>query len=331
MSEYYVAWWNLENLFSVEDDPERIPWLASQLKSELKGWTQAVLDKKLAQLVKVISSMNGGAGPDLLGVCEVENKKVVDQLVAALAGLGRKYKVVHHDTSDQRGIDVAFLYDSAKFTMKAREVFSYTVLRRTGTRDLFQVSFYTKPKKNRLVVIGNHWPSRSGGQYETEPYRMLAGETLGYWLQRIHEVLKEKSTDPDPCVLAIGDFNDEPCNRSLVEYANSERTDRLVGSSRATTPYLLNLMWPLLGAGQGTHAFGGELEMLDQVLANRGLISSKSPLNVRRDSVEIVRFPEAVDKNGEPRRFGRPSSKASFDDTGFSDHLPVACRIVENA
>ena len=71
MTEYFVAWWNVENLFSVEGDPERIAWLAAKLKGELKGWTQAVLDQKLAQLAKVISSMNGGAGPDLLGLCEV--------------------------------------------------------------------------------------------------------------------------------------------------------------------------------------------------------------------------------------------------------------------
>jgi endonuclease/exonuclease/phosphatase family metal-dependent hydrolase len=330
MTEYFVAWWNVENLFSVEDDPNRIPWLAEKLKGELKGWTRTVLDKKLAQLAKVISSMNGGLGPDLLGVCEVENKAVLDQLVAALKPLGRAYKVVHHDTSDQRGIDVAFLYDLARFTTKAKEVFSHTVLRRTGTRDLFQASFYTKPNKNRLVVIGNHWPARSEGQYESEPYRMLAGETLSYWLERIREVLKQQATDPEPAVLVMGDFNDEPFNRSMTEYALGQRTDRLVKSKRAESPYLLNLTWPLMATGGATHVFGSERTMLDQMLANRGFFSDESPWRVKDNSTEIVLFPDHLDRNQSPRRFGRPSSRSSFDETGFSDHLPVACRIVEH-
>ena len=329
MTDYFVAWWNVENLFSVEGDPNRIPWLAQKLKSELKGWTQAVLDQKLAQLAKVISSMNGGAGPDLLGVCEIENKQVLEQLLALLKPLGRAYKVVHHDTSDQRGIDVAFLYDSARFSTKAKEVFSHTILRRTGTRDLFQVSFYTKPKKNRLVVIGNHWPSRSGGQYETEPYRLLAGETLSYWLERIREVLKSQPSDPEPSVLVMGDFNDEPFHRSLTEYALGQRVDRLLKSKRAESPYLLNLTWPLLGDGRGTFVFGGEANLLDQLLVNRGFFADESPWRVTENSVEIVRLTEMLDSRGGPRRFGRPSDKDSFHPTGFSDHLPVACRIVE--
>ena len=328
MTDYFIAWWNVENLFSVEGDPNRIPWLADKLKGELKGWSRTVLDKKLAQLAKVISSMNAGTGPDLLGLCEVENKSVLEQLVAALKPLGRAYKVVHHDTPDQRGIDVAYLYDSAKFTTKAKETFSHTLLRRTGTRDLLQTSFYTKPGKHRLVAIANHWPSRSGGQYESEPYRMLAGETLSYWLERIREVLKQQPTDPEPAVLVMGDFNDEPFHRSMTEYALGQRVDRLVKSKRAESPYLLNLTWSLMASGGATHVFEGERTMLDQLLVNRGFFSDESPWRVKESSTEIVLFPEQLDRNGAPRRFGRPSLKSSFDDTGFSDHLPVACRIV---
>ena len=329
MADYFVAWWNVENLFSVEGDPQRIPWLAEKLKAELKGWSKKVLGQKLVQLAKVISSMNGGRGPDLLGVCEVENSAVLEQLVAKLKPLGRAYKVVHHDTSDQRGIDVAFLYDSARFSVNATEIFSHTILRRTGTRDLFQASFYTQPGKNRLVVIGNHWPSRSEGQYESEPYRMLAGETLSYWLQRIREVLKSQPSDPEPSVLVMGDFNDEPFHRSLTEYALGQRVDRLLKSKRAESPYLLNLTWPLLAEGLGTFAFGGEPNLLDQLLVNRGFFADESPWRVTEHSVEIVRLPEHLDSHGAPRRFGRPSDKSSFDPTGFSDHLPVACRVVE--
>src|SRR4030042_2249658 len=99
MSEYFIAWWNLENLFDVWNSAARPPYLNDTLKSELQGWNEQVLAKKTSQLSQVIRQMNDGKGPDLLGVCEVENKPVVEGLVKALAPLKRKYKVAHHDTS----------------------------------------------------------------------------------------------------------------------------------------------------------------------------------------------------------------------------------------
>jgi len=84
MANTFLAWWNLENLFDIENSPRRIPKLENQLKSELKGWTQAVLDTKITQLSSIIRQLNGGAGPDILGVCEVENKTVMDLLVHLL-------------------------------------------------------------------------------------------------------------------------------------------------------------------------------------------------------------------------------------------------------
>ncbi|GAG02021.1 unnamed protein product, partial [marine sediment metagenome] len=95
MDQHFIAWWNLENLFDVEGTPplDRPEWLASALASELRGWTAEVLAKKIAQLAWVIKQMNAGAGPDLLGVCEVENKNVLLKLVSALGDLGRNYQV----------------------------------------------------------------------------------------------------------------------------------------------------------------------------------------------------------------------------------------------
>jgi len=352
MREYYVAWWNLENLFSVQDDPDRPAWLQKQLASELAGWDQDVLTTKIAQLARIIMQMNGGTGPDLLGVCEIENAAVLKQLIGALAPLGRKYRVAHHDTADQRGIDVAFIYDGRRFKARKREMFSHVILKRTSTRDLFQVNFYTKPAGNLLICVGNHWPSKLGGELESEPYRILAGETLAYWMTRIQEIFAEKavaagtaatlSQAVPPAVLVMGDMNDEPHNRSLTDYALSLRDERRVKSRRSRNPYLWNLMWPLMGAGVPTHVFDGSPAVLDHMLVNRGLVDSESPLNIQRVAVEgqsapaleILRFPEAVipsgTSQGGPRRFSRPA-KSDFDPGGFSDHFPLALWIVENA
>ena len=181
MDQHFIAWWNLENLFDVEDTPppDRPEWLASALANELKGWTAEVLAKKIARLVWVIKQMNSGAGPDLLGVCEVENRNVLLQLVDALGGLGRNYQVIHHPSDDGRGIDVAFVYDADKYEWDG-VVYDCAVQKRSATRDIIQANL-TTAKGRDFIVIGNHWPSRSGGEYKSAPYRMMVGEILSYW------------------------------------------------------------------------------------------------------------------------------------------------------
>ncbi len=284
MQDLYVAWWNLENLFDSVRSAQRPEWLQKKLASELAGWTTAVRDRKIGQLASVINAMNGGRGPDILGVCEVENRPVLEKLVAKL-NPDRHYAVEHHDTSDERGIDVAFIYDPA--IVAAHKQFNYVVLRRNATRDIFQVNFQTTAG-NTLICIGNHWPSRSGGELDSRPYRQMAGETLAYWLERIRAI-----QGPGTAVVVLGDFNDEPFDSSLT--------------------------------GQGTH-FYADWGMLDQILVNRALLSGDGPFRLVQDSVEILSTPGLL-KSGKPRRFGRPSS--TLDEDGFSDHLPVACRIRE--
>src|SRR5690606_9003435 len=130
---------NLENLFDVNNSPDRPAWLQSRLKSELKGWTAAVLDKKLNNLTDIISRLNDGNGPDILGVCEVENEVVLQKLLAKIhQKLPRTYKVLHQDTKDARGIDVAILYDTNLYQDTGQQ-FSLEIMKRNATRDLFQV------------------------------------------------------------------------------------------------------------------------------------------------------------------------------------------------
>jgi len=322
IAEYYVGWWNLENLFDIERSSQRPDWLKDRLKKELKGWTRSVLNKKLNQLARVIVFMNQQKGPDLLGVCEVENKDVLKDLIAVLHAKlpHRRYKIAHSDAADKRGIDVAFIYDSSLFS--ADKIFNRVIIKRNATRDLLQVNFSTS-KGNALVVIGNHWPSRLGGVYESEPYRIIAGETLAYWHER---VLVNKGKDTPSVVL--GDFNDEPFDRSLSEYGLSERENRRVKSLRSRKPYLLNLMWPLMGTGSGTHFFD-TWGVLDQALVNRPLLRKDSPIQLKKDSIEIIRESWMM-KGTKPRRFSRPSTRGGMDESGYSDHLPIGLRLRES-
>jgi len=325
MSDYLLAWWNLENLFDVENSANRPAWLQNELKNEVKGWTQALLDKKISQLSSIICSLNNLRGPDILGVCEVENKPVVDLLAQGLQPLGRNYAVEHHDTSDQRGIDVAFIYDADLFAAEAQ--FFYVVLKRTGTRDLFQVNFRDKATNKPLILIGNHWPSRSGGELESEPFRIQAGETLGYWVKRI----PDKSGDPDVGIILTGDFNDEPFNRSIMNHALGSNSETRV--LNAENPYSLNLMWPFFGRGLGTFYYDSTPNVLDQFMISKSILKAENKCGfaVKKNpdgkyKVGIEMNPAMV-KNGKPVPFGRPNK--NLNQSGYSDHFPISMEIAE--
>ena len=136
---YLVAFWNLENLFAPEGFPGREPWIANAVQNDLRGWTQALFDQKVAQLASIIVQMKAGAGPDLLGVCEVENRFALEAVANQLNALrpARNYQLVHVDsTRDQRGIDTAFIFDANVLATNLQELFSHWVMRRTGTRDI---------------------------------------------------------------------------------------------------------------------------------------------------------------------------------------------------
>lgn len=320
MPEYHVAFWNVENLFDVEDSPRRTEKLERTLGRELNGWSSEVLGRKIAQLGSVIRQINQGLGPDLMGVCEVENEHVIRLLLGELGSLGRNYQIAHEDASDQRGIDVAYIYDADLLT--AEHQFSHYIVKRTATRDLFQVNFRTNPGR-LLVVVGNHWPSRSGGQYASEPYRIIAAETLGYFHERIRTIQE----DTNVAVLAMGDFNDEPFDRSLVNYALSEQTRGKV--TRARNPKFFNLMWPILGRRKGTYYFNNDPLVLDQFMISKGLVTGNSGIKADLDSAEVLDFPEMVNGGAYPKPipFGRGSSP-NLD--GFSDHFPIMMRLRES-
>jgi len=315
LSEYYAAWWNLENLFDTED-AQRSDKLKRSIQSELRDWNETVLDCKISQLSKIILKMNDGDGPDILGVCEVENKAVLEKLVDRINLPQRKYNIAHDDGKDKRGIDVAFIYDSSKFALKRQ--FSHWIVKRNATRDIFQINLKIKSSDIEMVCIGNHWPARIGGILESEPYRIIAAEALSYFHQRIKEEIGENTP-----ILVMGDFNDEPFSRSVMDYALSTNMSKKL--KRARSPKLFNLMWTLLARGDATHHYG-DGEILDQFMVSKGFLFNKSKLSIKKDSVKIEKFSEMT-KRGKPQRFGRPSK--NYNKNGFSDHYPISLVMLE--
>lgn len=338
MDTYSVAFWNLENLFAPEGFPEREPWIAEAVADDLKGWTEALFARKIAQLAVGVATINGGAGPDLLGVCEVENRFVLDRLAEALASAlpARRYGLVHADsTKDRRGIDTAFVFDTRRLSTNRAEVFSHFVMRRTGTRDITQATFKTKSGRE-FVALANHWPSRSGGHHTlSQGFRMTAGETLGYWHERIRQVKGDNIA-----VIAMGDFNDEPADPSVAVHANSSRERDDIENAKSARFY--NLAWNYLRqtvqtvSGKertiyGTLYYDANGNLFDQFLVSPAFLRGPGPFRVREDTARIEAFPAMVDdrKKEGPIRFGLPKGNAAknVNTAGFSDHFPVSVTI----
>ena len=244
--ETNIAFWNVGNLFDRENDPNRPLGLQSALARELQGWTAAIRDQKIANLASIINQMFNGQGPDLLGICEVENEAIVQRLAGQINIPGRNFGVVAHNSPDARVIDVSYIFDQN--ALQAANPSYQVVIKRTATRDLFWCIFTVTATNRNFVAIANHWPSRSAGQYASEPFRMLTGETLSFVLCNL------LANNPNLPILAMGDFNDEPFNRSMQEYLLGTRDPGRV--TRSPVARLLNLMWPLRqGDDPGTYLF----------------------------------------------------------------------------
>ena len=183
-----------------------------------------------------------------------------------------------------------------------------------------------KHNDQSFVVIANHWPSRSAGQFESEPYRIIAAETLSYWMERIAEIMGKNTP-----VLSMGDFNDEPFDRSMTNYALSTSSRLKVSYSRS--PRLYNPMHYFTGEGIGTHYFNNFPTLLDQFLINKPLLTGAGGIKPvsgpegRITDTEIFRHPEMMSSGRykSPIRFGRPSS--GLNTAGFSDHYPITIRL----
>ncbi|MCC6551097.1 MAG: hypothetical protein IT279_13620 [Ignavibacteriaceae bacterium] len=203
-----VAFWNLENLFDTKDDPKIND--EEFLPQAERKWDNEKFSKKLHNQSAVIRAMNNGRGPDLLGVCEVENAYVVKKLSEEkLKDLKLQY--VHFDSPDARGIDVALFYKLSKFKLVSKEAFPVLLPDGYKTRDILVVILELKKNTSeKIAVLVNHWPSRCQGQSESEINRVTAATTAAL------AITKMKENDIAQHFIIMGDFNDEPANNSIM-------------------------------------------------------------------------------------------------------------------
>ena len=306
-----LTFYNVENLFDTINDPatnddEFTP------ASEKQWNTQRYLEK-LDHLGKVLANV-GTNLPDIIGLCEVENEAVVRDLASTDYLKSKSYKLVHRDSPDGRGIDVALLYDPEKLEVLTTEYIQS--LLPAGDRPQTRLVLYATMKSgaDTLHCFVNHWPSRSGGQEETEPNRL----TVAYNVDKRVDAIRAEN--PDAQIVLMGDFNDYPNNRSLAEIM-----DAGLGENHA----LVNLMWDIHKSGLGTYNYKGSWGCLDQFLVSQSLLDSSKGFYVEGGAQIIKKdWMLFVDDKGvayPSRTYGGPNYYG-----GFSDHLPIAMEIKHN-
>lgn len=350
MGQLALTWWNLENFFDTEDDP-----ISKDFDyTPANGWTPEAFNAKKANLAAALMQTHGGSPPDILAVCEIEKDGLLAEVVREMGA--KKLGVVRDraGTSDLRGIDVAVAYNRDKLAVERSA--SHVVHLRYRTRDIFEVVFRVKESGERLVVIASHWPSRSRGRWESEPARIAVAENIAYIVEehlkvppaeyeslRTRDELAAVQAKWNTKLLVVGDFNDEPEDRSVVEHLKATRElDRVVGTTneirrfsketadyRAEDVYLYNAVSHLRSAGKnlGSYYFAGGLSgettnrylLIDQLVVSRGLLA-ETGLRLARDSVAIFDGPLVATPSARPRPFDRKSLK------GTSDHLPLTAR-----
>ena len=359
MPHINFAWWNLQNFFDTDDDP-----ISNDFSfTPAAGWTDGVFNKKKENLAEGLNLIWPNEKIDLLTVCEIEKDTLLQEL---LEEAGMDHLSVVFDaagTSDLRGIDVAMAYNPSKLTVVSRT--SHLVHLRYRTRDIFEVVFRINDTGEEFVVIASHWPSRSRGQYHSEPLRIAVAEHIAFLVEahtkvdsttyetlQANDDLAAIQAKWESKVLVVGDFNDEPFDRSIIQHLKASRDlDKVKGATndfdkfvhtykyRARETFLYNLSTTLLNksasGNTGTYFLSGlfdgtiftnRYQMLDQLVVTRGFLSG-SGITAEIDTFDIVDDGTLATSSGRPRSFKYKSSKPNFVPSGYSDHLPLKLKL----
>ncbi len=308
-SDFRIGFYNVENLFDLKSDSLKRDDAFTPEGSN--RYTYSRYKDKSNGLAKTIGALGGWRPIEFLGLCEVENMWVLEGLTihSPLQSIG--YKIIHEESPDRRGIDVACIYDPSRFNVILykyyRVNFPFDPDRKT--RDMLYVKGIL-PNADTLHVFVNHWPSRYGGQFASEQSRNYVAGFLRDKVDSLNVRFQ------DPLIVICGDFNDEPDDISLKDELRAK-----LSPDDASRNDLLNLMYPIKYKF-GTHSFAGEWGVLDQFIVSEHLMTGTSTYT-RHNWVGIFDAPWLLTKNAAGidvplRTYQGPAYKG-----GYSDHLPI--------
>jgi predicted extracellular nuclease len=308
-----IVFYNVENLFDTKDDPAIND--EEFLPSGAMKWTDERYQRKLTQLATAISL----AGPELpwvIGVCEVENRQVVEDLANTPPLDKGHYKIVHHDSPDERGIDVALLV-SERFGEVIDDHAITVALNGDHTRDILQVDVRSKGAGD-LHFFVNHWPSRREGQSESAPKRMIAAKALRSAVDQV------RKKEPNAAIVVMGDLNDEPSDASVTEGLGAATL-----SEDGAKADLYDLVASDRTEPRGSISFDSKWQYFDHLIVSRSLIepAKRGALKaVSAASIKDARLIFHHSKYGDqPNRTF--SGRDKYHPNGYSDHLPVVLQL----
>ena len=308
-----VMEYNVENLFDCRHDTLKHD--SEYLPHATRGWNWKRYHEKLNRIAKVILAASGEQVPDLVGLCEVENAYCLDGLVKYSPLRDAAYRYVMTDSPDERGIDVALLYQPSSFRLIAEQHIRIPSheLKRKPTRDILHVAGRVL-SGDTLDVFVCHMPSRSGGEKLSEPYRLFTARILRH---AADSVMKIRRT---PYLIILGDFNDYPESRSICQTLGAGKPGKEIHSLN-----LYNLMNGKLG---GTYRYRGEWGILDQLILNGTFLKQQGNLTTSYDRARILTFPFLLE---EDENYGGEKPFRTYNGMkyhgGYSDHLPVCLDI----
>jgi len=298
--------YNCENLFdtvndSLTNDDEFTP-------SGTYHWTYSRYQTKLHDVAKVIVAAGNLDPPAIIGLCEIENKKVLNNLIHKTILLKYEYKFIHKDSPDPRGIDVACLYNPSVFVPLDTQAINITLSTSNAktTRDILYIRgilFNT----DTLHLFINHWPSKVGGESKTDPVRIEVAEKLKLVLERIQK------SNPAAKIIVMGDFNDCPNNNSLQVLTQDSIHNGLIN---LTPKALVNF--------PGTIKNNDQWFAFDQFLISKELLNKSGKWYAVDQSMAIFNMPFLLeeDKSGIGFKPFRTYLGRKYHG-GFSDHLPI--------
>ncbi len=310
--DYRIMFYNVENLFDIYNNPEKEDDEFTPGGS--RNWNRFRFREKLMNIYRVIVAAGEWEPPEIIGLSEVENSYVLEQLTLSTPLSGAGYEFVHRNSPDRRGIDVALLYRPEKFRLLKKDFYSVECEFDTlfKTREIL----YTKGVtlcSDTLHLFVNHWPSRWGGQAATEHRRIMAANVLRSAIDSVFE------TNRFARIIVMGDFNDEPHNKSISEVlgAGSDFSETCLSG-------LYNLFADFGRQGRGTLKFRGEWYLFDQIIVSGSLLGGAEGLSVRQGSVTIFDPPFLLVRDDSYFGYKPFRSYEGFRYTGgYSDHLPV--------
>lgn len=310
-----VAFYNVENLFDTQDDKKIND--NEFLPHSKKKWDKDRYNNKLHNLAVVLSDLGTqdvASGASIIGLAEIENERVLKDLIAQDTLQNKNLKYVHYNSPDKRGIDVALLYNAHKFAVLNSERVSVNGFKKGGdklfTRDILMVEGILG--SDTVFVLVNHWPSRRGGAEESKYLRKIVAVTL----KNKTESIKKKH--PNAKIILMGDFNDNPNDESLVKHLGTTKDPSAVKGNTFYNPF-----YNMKKKGVGTTPYRGDWFMFDQILFSRNLVQDTVGFTYLKSVIFTGKY--LYQKGGKYDGYILRTFAGGNYLNGYSDHLPVYC------